>query len=53
MPKATWKGHPVYEIGETCGGWVKIAFKMNDYTSPITGTGACWVPMDEVILEEA
>ena len=50
MPKLYWRGHPVYEIGDYCGGWVKIAFY--DAASPITGTGACWAQMEDITIEE-
>ena len=52
MPKAYWNGHEVYQIGETCGGWVKISFYMTDYESPLTGTGCCWADMDDIIIRE-
>ena len=50
MPKAYWRGRRIYDIGEFCAGWVKIAFY--DSASYFTGTGACWVDMDEVTVEE-
>ena len=53
MVKAYWKGREVYQIGETCSGWAQISFYANDYESPLTGTGSCWVSMDEIILEAA
>ena len=55
MPKAKayWKGHPIYDIGDYCNGWALIAFEANWYESPLTGTGACWVDMNDIVLEAA
>jgi len=52
MPKAYWKGYQVFQIGEICGGWVKISFYCNYYESPLTGTGCCWALLDDITVEE-
>ena len=53
MAKAYWRGREVFQIGEIVAGWVKISFYMNYYESPLTGTGCCWVPMDDIVVEAA
>lgn len=50
MAKATWHGHQIYMIDCYKSGWAKIAFV--DPASYFTGTGACWVSIDEIIVEE-
>ena len=50
MPKAYWNGHEIYDL-EFRAGWVEVAFRMNDFESPLTGTGACYVQTDEIVLE--
>ena len=51
MTQAYWKGHPIYMVNGYRNGWALIAFY--DEESPITGTGTQWVPMSEIVLEEA
>ena len=50
MPKAYWRGHPVFQIERYENGWAKISFY--DETSPITGTGCCYVREDDIVIEE-
>ena len=48
--KATWRGHQIYMVDDfSASGWVKIAFV--DPASFFTGTGACWVSEDDIVLE--
>ena len=53
MAKATWRGHEIYMIGDFRNGWAKILFTMDWYHSPLTGTGAAWVPLSEIVVEAA
>ena len=52
MVTATWQGHQIYMVDAYANGWAKIAFYDNWFASPLTGTGACYVQTDEIILEE-
>ena len=52
MPKAYWKGHEIFDIDCYKSGWAKILFWDNWFSSPITGTGMCWVLIDEIVIEE-
>ena len=51
MVKAFWKGHEIYDI-EYRAGWCEILFKMNDFESPITGTGRYRVLPEDIELKE-
>lgn len=53
MVKATWQGHQIYMVDVYQNGWAKIAFQNDWYHSPLTGTGACYVSIDDIVLEEA
>ena len=51
MIKAYWNGHEIYDI-EFHHGWCEILFKMNDFESPITGTGRYRVRTEDIELRE-
>lgn len=51
MIKAFWKGYEIYEIDYKHNGWCEILFKMNDFESPITGTGRYRVLVEDIVLE--
>ena len=55
MPKvkAYWKGHEIYQIREFKAGFARISYWASYYESPWTGTGGCWAPIDEIVIEEA
>ena len=50
MIKAYWRGRQIFDIDVYSNGWAKIAFWDRD--SCMTGTGACWVDMDDITIEE-
>lgn len=52
MPKskAYWNGYEIYEI-DYHQDWCLILFWMNDFESPITGTGAWRVRPEDVVIE--
>ena len=53
MLKAYWQGYEIIEIDyKSHSGWCDIVFMMDDYSSPITGTGRRYVRMDEIVIEE-
>jgi hypothetical protein len=47
MPKAYWNGHEIYDL-EFRAGWVEVAFWMDDFESPLTGTGTRRVRMEDI-----
>ena len=47
MPKAYWNGYEIYDL-EFRAGWVEVAFWMNDFESPLTGTGTRRVRMEDI-----
>lgn len=47
MTKAYWNGHEIYDI-EFRDGWVEVAFWMDDFESPLTGTGRRRVRMEDI-----
>ena len=47
MVKATWHGHEIYDL-EFRAGWVEVAFWMDDFESPLTGTGMRRVRMEDI-----
>ena len=51
MIKAFWRGYEIYDI-EFHQGWCEILFVMNDFESPITGTGRYRVRTEDIVLEE-
>lgn len=51
MPKAYWKGYEIFDL-EYHAGWVEIAIRMNDYESPLTGTGRVRVRMEDIEIRE-
>ena len=51
MVEAYWHGWRIYEI-DYQNGWCDILFEMNDFESPITGTGRCRVLMEDIELRE-
>ena len=48
--KAYWNGYEIYEI-DYHQDWCLILFWMNDFESPITGTGAWRVRPEDVVIE--
>ena len=50
MPKAYWNGYEIYDI-EYHEGWCVILFWMNNYESPITGTGRYRVRPEDIGVE--
>ena len=53
MPKAYWRGHEIVEIDyKNHSGWCEVIFKMDDFRSPITGTGRYRVLMDDIEIRE-
>lgn len=51
MVKAYWNGYEIYDL-DYHEGWVEILFWMNDFESPITGTGRWRVRPEDIVLEE-
>lgn len=51
--KAYWHGYEIYEIDyHSHSGWCEILFCMNDFESPLTGTGRYRVLMDDIEIQE-
>lgn len=51
MPKAYWNGYEIFDL-DYHEGWVEILFWMNDFESPITGTGRWRVRPEDIVIEE-
>lgn len=51
MIKAYWNGYEIFDI-EFRQDWCEIAFWMNDFESPITGTGRYRVRTEDIELKE-
>ena len=51
MVKAFWHGHEITEI-DFYHGWCDIVFKMDDFRSPLTGTGRYRVCPEDIVLKE-
>ena len=52
MPKAKayWSGYEIYDI-EFHEDWCEILFWMDDYASPLTGTGCKRVRPEDIVIE--
>ena len=52
MPKAKayWSGYEIYDI-EFHQDWCEILFWMDDFASPLTGTGCKRVRPEDIVIE--
>ena len=50
MPKAYWRGYEIYDI-EFHQDWCEILFWMDDFASPLTGTGRKRVRPEDIVIE--
>ena len=52
MPKAKayWSGYEIYDI-EFHEDWCEILFWMDDFASPLTGTGCKRVRPEDIVIE--
>lgn len=52
MPKtkAYWRGYEIYQFCGYRNGWALISYW--DAASYFTGTGGCWVSMDEIYFSD-